>query len=239
MSSAAVEAIPAAATPTRTPIRPVLVLIGVFLAMALWGALAQRRAAPDQSLPLPASPAAIYLGLIVMEWGLVWYVWKAGLAGSGRSLRDLIGGRWRGFRDVATDAAIGLAMWGAWTPVALLWARWSGPDPAASVQSFLPQRPLEVALWIALSMSAGFAEELVFRGYLQQQFHALTGSTRLAVLLQAALFGIAHGYQGIRPCLRIGVYGLLFGWLAAWRRSLRPGMLAHAWTDAVSGIVRI
>jgi len=28
-----------------------------------------------------------------------------------------------------------------------------------------------------------------------------------------------------------GLYGLLFGLVAGWRRSLRPGMIAHAWTD--------
>ena len=32
----------------------------------------------------------------------------------------------------------------------------------------------------------GFCEEAVFRGYLQRQFHALTGSASIAVL--------AHGY---------------------------------------------
>jgi membrane protease YdiL (CAAX protease family) len=244
MSNVAFEPIPAPTTvPTPAnvpaPLRPMLVLIGVFLAMALFGLLGQRQAAGAVTLPLPASRTAVYLGLIAMEWGLVWYVWKAGLAGSGKSLRDLIGGRWSGWRDVAVDAAIGLGTWGAWGLAGSLWSRWSGPDPAASIQSLLPQRPHEVALWIALSISAGFAEELVFRGYLQRQFLALTGSVPLAVLLQAALFGISHGYQGVRKCLRICVYALLFGCLAAWRRSLRPGMLAHAWTDVASGLLQL
>jgi hypothetical protein len=38
------------------------------------------------------------------------------------------------------------------------------------------------------------------------------------------------------PCLRITGFGLLFGCLAEWRKSLRPGMIAHAWTDIFAGL---
>jgi len=234
------EPIPAVASgPQAKPasMRPVVVLVVVFLATALWGALAQRQAAHSGTLPLPASPAAVYAGLILMEWGMVLYLWKAALRGSTTELRDLIGGRWKGVRDVAIDIAIGLLTWGAWTLLSRMWVSWSGPDAAASVDSLLPHRLHEIALWIVLSLSAGFAEELVFRGYLQRQFHALTGSASIALLLQAALFGVSHGYQGMFACARICVFGLLFGLLALGRRSLRPGMVAHAWTDIASGLL--
>jgi membrane protease YdiL (CAAX protease family) len=230
---------PAAANPLprqAAPLRPMLILIGVFLAMALGGAMAQKQAAAS-TLALPAHPATVYFWLIVMEWGLVFYVWKAALGRRRDSLRDLIGGRWRTLRDVATDVLIGLVMWGAWSMVSLAWSSWAGADPAASIGSLMPHRPHEIALWIALSLSAGFSEELVFRGYLQGQFEALTGSAPLAVALQAALFGVSHGYQGVQSCMRITVYALLFGALAAWRRSLRPGMVAHAWTDIAAGLL--
>ncbi|HYV20647.1 MAG TPA: CPBP family intramembrane glutamic endopeptidase [Verrucomicrobiae bacterium] len=226
------------ARPVPMRLRPMVVLVLVFLAMASWGALAQHRSAAHSStLQVPASPAAIYAGLILMEWGLVYYVWKAALGGSTVSLRDLIGGRWKTLRDVAVDVAIGLLTWGAWTLASWLWVSWARPDSAASVDSLLPHRPHEIALWILLSLSAGFGEELVFRGYLQRQFHALTASAPLALVLQAALFGVSHGYQGVFACTRIFVYGLLFGGLAIGRRSLRPGMVAHAWTDIASGLL--
>jgi hypothetical protein len=35
----------------------------------------------------------------------------------------------------------------------------------------------------------------------------------------------------------IAVFGSLFGILAYWRKSTRPGMIAHAWQVAVIGIV--
>lgn len=215
-------------------------LVVLFLVMAAGGALLQQLAAVHAApLPAPSRPAGLYLSLIAMEWGLVLYVARAGLRRTGTSLRTLIGGRWASPADVLRDAGMALAAWGVWTRVSWAMERWAGADHAASVSTLLPRHPLDIVLWVALSMSAGFAEELVFRGYLLTQFRAMTHSTWLALVLQAMLFGVSHGYQGVRACVTISLYGLLFGALALGSRSLRPGMLAHAWTDVASGLFRI
>jgi hypothetical protein len=118
----------------------------------------------------------------------------------------------------------------------MAWDRWRGPEHAASFQAFLPQRAVQILLWIGVCISAGICEEFVFRGYFQRQFEALTHRTWIALVLQSLLFGISHGYQGIEACVKIALYGSLFGLLALWRKSLRPGMMAHAWSDILSGI---
>jgi hypothetical protein len=100
-----------------------------------------------------------------------------------------------------------------------------------------PGSHLELAVWFCLSATAGFCEEIVFRGYLQRQLAAFSKSTLIGVLLSAAIFGVSHGYEGAARMLLIGIYGLMFGLLAWWRKSLRPGMMAHAWHDAFSGVV--
>jgi CAAX protease family protein len=92
-------------------------------------------------------------------------------------------------------------------------------------------------LWLALSASAGVCEEIVFRGYFQKQFHAFTGNVALAVVLQALVFGAGHAYQGMKQVVVISVLGALYGVLAAWRKSLRPGMIAHAWSDVFGGLL--
>jgi membrane protease YdiL (CAAX protease family) len=137
---------------------------------------------------------------------------------------------------VLVDASLAVGLWATWKLVEIAWNRWLGTGHAASIQTLLPQRALEILLWIGVSMSAGICEELVFRGYFQRQFHAYTHSLWAAWLLQALLFGISHGYQGVEACVRIAAYGALFGLLALWRGSLRPGMIAHAGTDILSGI---
>ena len=89
-----------------------------------------------------------------------------------------------------------------------------------------------------LCISAGFCEELLFRGYFQQQFLRL-GRGRLwaGVAASSVLFGCAHLYEGAAGVLSITLFGAMFSLLASKRRSLRPGMLAHAWHDGLSGLV--
>lgn len=215
-------------------------LVALFLALTVGGVLFQSRAiSQPEVLREHPQVAPLYLSILVLEWGLFYYIWKGGLRRTGTTLRALIGGRWSSIKDLLRDAALALGLWLLWTLLSFGWDSWLGPDHAASIQSFLPRGGLESALWIAVSLSAGFCEELVFRGYAQRQFEALTHSRWIALCLQAALFGISHGYQGAEACAKISIYGALFGLMALWRRSLRPGMMAHAWTDICAGLFRI
>jgi len=107
------------------------------------------------------------------------------------------------------------------------------PTPTAPYQP--PAGILEVSLWILLSISAGICEEIVFRGYLQNQFRAVTRSMAAAMILQGAIFGVAHSYQGWKQVIVIAALGVLYGALAAWRRNLLANMIAHAWSDIYEG----
>ncbi len=100
-----------------------------------------------------------------------------------------------------------------------------------------PATHLELFVWFFLSATAGFCEEIIFRGYLQRQLGILCRSTLAGVLLSAVIFGAAHGYEGPARMFLIGIFGLMFGLLAWWRKSLRSGMMAHAWHDALSGAI--
>ena len=57
-----------------------------------------------------------------------------------------------------------------------------------------------------------------------------------ASVLSGAIFGVCHIYQGVKAVVVITVYGVLFGILAQWRKSMRPGMMTHALHDTVSGL---
>ena len=88
-----------------------------------------------------------------------------------------------------------------------------------------------------LTATAGFCEEVIHRGYLQCQFAALTRSAIGGIVLQGIEFGVGHGYQGWRFIVMIAILGTMLGLLAHWRRSLRPGMIAHFVQDSVGGIL--
>jgi len=113
-----------------------------------------------------------------------------------------------------------------------------GPSNAKSMSTLLPQSLLEILLWIVVSITAGFCEEMIFRGYLQRQLHALGGSIAGAVLGQGLVFGLFHSYQGWKNVIVISVLGIMYGVLAAWRRNLRANIAAHAWSDIWSGWLR-
>jgi membrane protease YdiL (CAAX protease family) len=191
------------------------------------------------------SKLILYARSIGWEWIAVLYVWL----GTRRriSLRDLVGGRWSSAEDVFSDISLGVALWlliiMGIAVLAVALGLFHG-DPAQALNEsrqrfgfLIPQTGVELLVFLCLSITAGFCEEIIFRGYLQRQFAALTGNITAAVLLQALLFGAAHGYEGGKRMLLIAFEGVLLGVIALWRRSLRPGMVAHATQDAISGIV--
>jgi uncharacterized protein len=190
-----------------------------------------------ESAQATASHGAVllkYALLIASEWGMAYWAW-AGVHWRGGHLRDLTGGRWTSWRSIALDIAIAIPFWGVWELTAWLVHRAVERVPAVTAQYQPPSGALEVCLWILLSISAGICEEIVFRGYFQQQFRAATGSIALAVLLQGAIFGMAHTYQGWKQVIVIAALGILYGVLVAWRRNLRSSMIAHAWADIFEG----
>ncbi len=100
-----------------------------------------------------------------------------------------------------------------------------------------PGSGTEIVAWIGLCIIAGIAEEVVFRGYLQRQFTAWArGAAAVGVAVSAFMFGMAHGYQGVRNMVMLAVFGVLFSLLALYRRSLRPGIFAHSWHDLIAGL---
>ena len=178
----------------------------------------------------------VYIATIIYEWVLVGYVWFFGLRRRRVSLAEIVGGKWRRWVDFWRDIGIALLFWIAVSIVlaGLSFAlHFSGEEAA---KFLLPQTPLQMVVFVVLASCAGFCEEFVFRGYLQRQFLAWTGSLAAGIALQAIVFGAAHLYQGPKAVLVISVYGALFGILAAMRKSLRPGMLQHAGQDAISGL---
>jgi uncharacterized protein len=184
------------------------------------------------------SKVSLYLFMILFELLLVAYVWFLGVKPTGGSFRALIGGKWSSFPDVLRDIGVACLFW--LVVIAMLgglqFSMGKSPQTAKAAFMLAPGNLPEIIVWLILSATAGFCEEFVFRGYLQKQFRAITGSDAAAVAMQAVCFGIAHSYQGVKSIVTITVYGALFGILAIYRKSLRPGMIQHAMQDSFAGL---
>jgi uncharacterized protein len=182
---------------------------------------------------------SLYCFTIVFEFVLVGYVWLFGLWPAGKRIRDLIGGKWDTPIAFLIDLGIAVMFWFVVFAYLVSTGLVFGKNPGSldAMKAMAPRSALEMVLWVALSVSAGFCEELVFRGYLQRQFYALTGMAPAAVICQALVFGAAHLYQGVKGAAVIAGYGALFGILAVSRNSLRPGMIQHGAQDTFTGLL--
>jgi membrane protease YdiL (CAAX protease family) len=222
-------------------------LIGFLLigaGVAVMGFIAQHASATGSGAAAPGQLAShrqaipIYLAALAMDWALFYYCWAA-VHHYGGSLWALSGGRWTSWKDVLVDLGIMVPFLFVWEGMAYGVSRFlagiAGPDSAKTVDSLLPQSVIEILIWIATSITAGICEEMVFRGFLQRQLHALSGNIAVAVLGQGLVFGLFHSYQGWRNVVVISVLGTLYGALAAWRRNLRINIVAHAFTDVWEG----
>jgi membrane protease YdiL (CAAX protease family) len=233
---------PAPTPPPRRLIAAPWHTFSILLVFAYFGfraSMPSSTVAPETAQPTATHSAVLlkYALLILSEWGMAYWAW-AGVHWRGGHLRDLTGGRWTNWRNIATDAAIAIPFWIVWELTAWLVHRAVERIPTATATYQPPSGVAEVTLWILLSISAGVCEEIVFRGYMQKQFQAATGSIAAAVILQGAIFGLAHNYQGWKQVIVIAALGILYGALAAWRRNLRANMVAHAWSDIFEGWLR-
>jgi uncharacterized protein len=177
-----------------------------------------------------------YLTVMAFEWLTLAFIWW-GVSRRGIRMADLVGGKWLRLRKVFLDLGIatGFLIIGSIILQGLAHVLRAAPNRA--LRNVLPQSHAEMMVWVGLALTAGICEEILCRGYLQRQFSAWTKSAAGGILLQGAAFGAGHGYQGWKMMLVISVYGILFGLLAQWRRSLRPGMMAHFLQDGVTGIL--
>lgn len=200
-----------------------------------------------------------------LEVALIGWV-ALGVRLRGVPLRALLGKTSSRFSSIAADAGIALLFWMgslmALATLALMWisieaAITHKPIPIATGQSgktsvpglpedeaaravvqLAPSNAKEAVSWLLLCVLVGIAEELVFRGYLQQQFSAWTrGSAAGGVVFSAVMFGAAHGYEGGRAMFLLTVFGVFFSLLALFRRNLRAGIFAHSWHDAIAGLM--
>ncbi len=92
----------------------------------------------------------------------------------------------RGWRAWAEDMVVAAVFWTTSATIlvviglALRVAHLATPDK--TLMALAPRTGLELLLWIVLSITAGFCEELVFRGYFLRQFSSLGAGVGIGVL---------------------------------------------------------
>lgn len=220
-------------------------LVSLIVAVALTGALLARgntatAAVTEGANRLTDRLVTFYVPVLIVDWGLVLYVSRIGRRAN--ALPSLLGEMPRGGRRLAVDALLALGGFAMIELSELAAAGFNLTGADAAARALPPFSLGERLAWVVFAFTAGFCEEVVYRGYLRRQLAAfLGGSSRGAawgIALSALLFGIAHLDQGVAPALRFAGYAMGLGTLAYWRKSLVPGIACHVAVDVLSGLVR-
>lgn len=234
-----------ASTPVASFVHTVLLML-LMLAMGGYSAWFFKNHAAEATR---MGAASHYVSTIVVQWLLFAYVWL-GLRLRRVPLREILGPGWKSFDDALMDVVWAGGFFIVSTVIrtviilGIAHARHidilnGGMQRSMkAVEALVPHTRNEMLLAVVLACTAGFVEEVLYRGYLQRQFRALTGSAAVAIVLQGAMFTAGHLYQQEwTNIVNISLLGLMLGMLAHWRRNLRPGIIYHAGQDSIALLV--
>lgn len=109
-----------------------------------------------------------------------------------------------------------------------------GEDPL--LRAILPRTARERRAFAGLSVSAGFGEEMAYRGYVIPMLAPMLGVGG-AVAVSSGVFGLMHAYQGWVGVARTALMGGVMAGGYLMSGSLWPPVVAHAIFDVLAGIV--
>ncbi len=114
------------------------------------------------------------------------------------------------------------------------WAR-ENEDKATIITEFLTRfdSPFQLVVgMLVIAVLPAIGEEIVFRGFIQNEFFRGTKNIHLSIWVSAILFSAIHmQFFGFIPRL---VLGALFGYLYYWSGSLSLAILAHFVNNGIS-----
>jgi len=174
---------------------------------------------------------SLYLSTILFQWVAVavcgWRAWAHGF-------------RFKELGIVSPSLAmVAWALVGAGTIGTLQWfnlrrAGRSGPrgDSLRLLsRTILPHSKNELIVFLCLAVTAGLCEEFLYRGFAMLVFLRMDWPSWLVVLASAALFGLAHLYQGRGGLIGTMLLGLVFGMLRIVTGSLLLPIVCHTAVD--------
>jgi membrane protease YdiL (CAAX protease family) len=105
-----------------------------------------------------------------------------------------------------------------------------------SLAEVLPRTRGELNWFAAVSLTAGFCEEFLYRGFFVWALAPWVGWWGAATI-SLVFFAVGHAYQGWMGILRTGIVGAVFTGVVALTGSLWPAMMLHALMDLGGGVM--
>ena len=207
---------------------PARAAVVVLLSALPWLTLEQRHFAHE--IPETLKRREVYATTAVAVWVLaltcVFAAFAGGFTSTTLGLRTLPIPQLLGWSIASTVLGLGVMAVGRLLDV----------RETTLLRFLLPRTTAERAGFIALSLSAGVAEELVFRAFLVSALILVTGSAWLSVSVASLAFGVLHAYQGSAGIVRTAVLGAVLAIPFLLTGSIVPSMIAHAAINIAAGL---
>lgn len=180
------------------------------------------------SLECDASYFFAFLGsLLALHWlSVIASVWVLRRSGLRPEDVGLITSFRVGLLLVACLVAVGVAVVALRVALGPAEPLWRGPTAGLHLSTMVQR-----GAWIVASVSAGFCEEFVYRGFGITLLRDRGIPTWLAIALPTVSWVLVHGVGGVLLFVPHFLAGLLFAGLFLWRQSLAPVMFVHALVD--------
>ena len=182
--------------------------------IGMWYARTGHQGPPTSEIMIKA----MFIGLPPALWAVValwWWIHRKKAA-----FRELYSTRSNTLRS---DLAIGVGLGALWVGVYALF----------DVVPWREMFTLDLAKLASVptSLSAGFCEEFLYRGFIFAIIAAAGGSKASKLIIASIAFGLAHCFWGPWGMLWTTVLGFTFGIVVLWRGNVWPAVVAHALLD--------
>ena len=209
-------------------------LLLLFVAMPIYSAISYRRYLAQIAGGKPADRVALYdssrimhlLALLVL-FG-TWQILDRDAADVGLVMPDFTGLM---IGAGLTTVILGLLLYAFYYAKKLdLAARAAQVESLGPLEHFLPQTDKELRSAYLVSISAGFAEEIVYRGFV---LWCLVPFMPIwaALIVSSIGFGLAHSYQGVAGVLKTGGIGMFLGIVYVVTGTIWIPIVMHALLD--------
>lgn len=161
---------------------------------------------------------AMFIGLPPAIWGAValwWWLHRKTAVFSDMFLMQT--------RTITCDLGIGII-------IACLWIVTYGILDFVSWHEMFTLDSAKL-LSIPATLSAGFCEEALFRGFLFWKLKMAKMRRIIILIITSTAFGLAHCFWGPIGMLWTTVLGLTFGLVVLWRHNIWPVVVAHILLD--------
>ena len=217
--------------------RPLMAAVQSLIILAVAWVVSQL-ISPAQAVTGDLAIKLLFLGRMLLLLALATgFLRMRGLSWADTGLRRP---RWGRFALAVPLGLVACAL--AATASTLIFARAGLPAPGYQVFTPIRGHFDQYLFWLLPVTwgSAALGEELIFRGFVMNALEAVLGASRgvltlLAILLQAAIFGLLHIYLGPAGAANAAAIGLVLGgvWLAS-GRNLWACIVIHGLIDSMA-----